>query len=117
MASGAATRGPPPPASPPRRAAAPGCGAARGGPRLSILVQVSGQALGDAAGYDAFYAFIDADGSAATGYGAGGLGADYVAEVYGGSGQVASGRLYEFPANSELNWSRRTAIGGVQAAA
>lgn len=87
------------------------------GSRLSILIQVVGQALGDAAGYDAFYAFMDADGAAATGYRVGGLGADYVAEVYGGSGQVASGRLYEFPANSELNWSRRAAIGGVQAAA
>jgi len=114
--AGVPTYADPSPASDPNVAIAR-YGVALEGTRLSILVQVSGQALGDAAGYDAFYAFIDADGSAATGYGAGGLGADYVAEVYGGSGQVASGRLYEFPANSELNWSRRTAIGGVQAAA
>jgi len=114
--AGIPTYADPAPASDPNVAIAR-YGVALEGTRLSLLIQVSGQALGDAAGYDAFYGFIDADGSAATGYEVGGLGADYVAEVYGGSGQVASGRLYEFPAGSELNWSRRTAIGGVPAAA
>ena len=84
---------------------------------LSFLVQVSGQALGDPAGYDAFYAFIDTDASAATGFQVGGLGADYVAQVYGGTGRVASATLFAFPPNAELNWSRRLPVAGISAAA
>jgi hypothetical protein len=86
------------------------------GSLLSFLVQVSGTALGDPVGNDAFYAFFDTDGSAATGYQAQGLGAEYVAEVLGGSGRVESARLFEFPANSEVNWSRRVAVAGIPAA-
>src|SRR5438093_175370 len=84
---------------------------------LSFLVQVSGQALGDPAGYDGFYAFIDTDASAATGFQLGGLGADYVAQVYGGTGRVASATLFAFPPNAELNWSRRLPVAGISAAA
>ncbi len=84
---------------------------------LSFLVQVSGTALGDSVGNDAFYAFFDADGSAVTGYQVQALGAEYVAEVLGGSGRVESARLFEFPANAELNWSRRAAVAGLPAAA
>ena len=84
---------------------------------LSFIVQVSGTALGDPVGNDAFYAFFDTDASPATGYQVQGLGAEYVAEVIGGSGRVESARLFEFPANSEVNWSRRVAVAGIPAAA
>ena len=87
------------------------------GSLLSFLIQVSGTALGDPVGNDAFYAFFDTDGSPATGYQAQGLGAEYVAEVIGGSGRVESARLFELPANSEVNWSRRVAVAGIPAAA
>src|SRR5438034_6313178 len=87
------------------------------GSLLSFLVQVSGTALGDPVGNDAFYALFDTDGSPATGYQSEGLGAEYVAEVIGGSGRVESARLFEFPANSEVNWSRRVAVAGIPAAA
>ncbi len=83
---------------------------------LSFLVDVAGSALGDPAGYDAFYAFLDADGSATTGYQVGGLGADYVVEVLGGSGTVAAARLYSFPPDAEMNWSRRSGVSSVPAA-
>ena len=86
------------------------------GDLLSFIVQVSGTALGDPAGNDAFYAFFDTDGSPATGYQVQGLGAEYVAEVIGGSGRVESARLFEFPANAELNWSRRAGVAGLDAA-
>jgi len=87
------------------------------GDLLSFLVQVAGTALGDPVGNDAFYVFFDTDGSPATGYQVQALGAEYVAEVLGGSGRVESARLFEFPANAELNWSRRAAVAGVPAAA
>ncbi|HTD80884.1 MAG TPA: hypothetical protein VK723_01910, partial [Thermoplasmata archaeon] len=84
---------------------------------LSFLVQVAGTAFGDPVGNDAFYAFFDTDGSPATGYQVQALGAEYVAEVLGGSGRVESARLFEFPANAELNWSRRASVAGLPAAA
>ena len=87
------------------------------GDLLSFMIQVSGTALGDPVGNDAFYAFFDTDGSLATGYQVQGLGAEYVAEVVGGSGRVQSARLFEFPANSELNWSRRASVAGLDAVA
>ena len=86
------------------------------GDSLYVLIEVSGRALGDASGYDAFYVFLDTDGKPTTGYEIEGLGADYAAEVYGGAGVVASARLYEFPQDAEINWSRRTAIAGIPAA-
>jgi len=86
------------------------------GIRLYALVQVAGRALGDSAGYDAFYLFFDTDGDSTSGYQIEGLGVDDVVEVYGGEGRVVSARLYEFPPDAEINWSRRTVAAPVSAA-
>ena len=85
------------------------------GDSLSFLVQVSGQALGDPTGNDGFYMFFDTDGTPTTGYSVRGIGADFVAEVVGGSGTVTSALLFEFPPDSEMNWSRRAVLRGVAA--
>lgn len=87
------------------------------GNRLYAMIQVTGQALRDSAGYDAFYLFFDTDGLPSTGYQIEGLGVEYVAEVYGGLGRVVSARLYEFPPDAEINWSRRTVVAPLSAAA
>ncbi len=113
--AGVPTYSDPVPASDPN-VAIQGYGLLLEGRRLFVLVQVAGRALGDPAGYDGFYVFLDADGSPATGYSVGGLGADYLAEVVGGSGRVASATLIEFPSDAELNWSRRAGVGSVRAA-
>src|SRR5207249_1104391 len=60
---------------------------------------------------------IDADGNPSTGFAFGGIGAEAVIEVFGGNHTVAGARMYSFPVDSEVNWSRRQAGASVQAAA
>ena len=60
---------------------------------------------------DRYFVFIDADGSAATGYAAVGLGAEYVVEAYGynaGSWQVSSSKFF---GADQSNWSAFGNIG------
>src|SRR5437660_10109280 len=73
--------------------------------------------LGDATEYDEVEFLIDADGNPSTGFAFDGIGADAVIEVFGGNHTVAGARMYSFPVDSEVNWSRRQAGASVQAAA
>jgi len=84
---------------------------------LYLFASTSGGMLGDATGYDGVDFLIDADGNRSTGFAFGGIGADAVIEVFGGNHTVAGARLYSFPVDSEVNWSRRQAGASVQAAA
>ncbi len=84
---------------------------------LFLYASASGSTFGDSAGYDGFYFLIDADGNPSTGFAFRDLGADAVVEVFGGNNSVAGARLYVFPADAELNWSRRQSSGRVVAAA
>src|SRR5207244_11104895 len=68
-------------------------------------------------GYDGIDFLIDADGNPWTGFAFGGIGADALIEVFGGNHTVAGARLYSFPVDSEVNWSRRQPGASVQAAA
>ena len=83
---------------------------------LYLFASMRGGTLGDATGYDGVDFLIDADGNASTGFVFGGIGADSVIEVFGGNHSVAGARLYSFPADSEVNWSRRQPGSSVQAA-
>lgn len=83
---------------------------------LSVLMTVQGTALGDPTGYDAFYLFVDADISMATGYLHEGLGVDYAIEIYGGGNSVKVASLLEFQPGDQHNWSAFTTIGGIDAA-
>src|SRR5213595_423530 len=83
---------------------------------LYLFASMKGGTLGDATGYDGVDFLIDADGNASTGFVFGGIGADSVIEVFGGNHSVAGARLYSFPADSEVNWSRRQPGSSVQAA-
>src|SRR5213596_1710453 len=68
---------------------------------LYLFASMRGGTLGDATGYDGVDFLIDADS---------------VIEVFGGNHSVAGARLYSFPADSEVNWSRRQPGSSVQAA-
>jgi parallel beta-helix repeat protein len=73
-------------------------------------VQTQGNMLSRAT-VDRYFAFIDADGSASTGYATVGLGAEYVVEAYGyntGSWQVSSSKFY---GSDQTNWSAFSNIG------
>src|SRR5213596_2628498 len=83
---------------------------------LYLFASMKGGTLGDATGYDGVDFLIDADGNASTGFAFAGIGADSVIEVFGGNHSVAGARLYSFPADSEVNWSRRQPGASVQAA-
>src|SRR5256886_112849 len=84
---------------------------------LYLFASTSGGMFADATGYDGVDFLIDADGNASTGFTFRGIGADAVIEVFGGNHTVAGARLYSFPVDSEVNWSRRQAGASVQAAA
>jgi len=84
---------------------------------LYLFASTTGGMLGDATGYDGVDFLIDADGNPSTGFAFDGIGADAVIEVFGGNHTVAGARLYSFPVDSEVNWSRRQAGASVQAAA
>src|SRR2546426_878816 len=85
---------------------------------LSFYVEVRGQALqGDLSPVrtmDAFFVFIDADNSAATGYRVQGLGADRLIEIEGWGGQVVRATLMEFDSNRDSNdwggWFKATPV-------
>jgi hypothetical protein len=81
-----------------------------------LFASTIGSMLGDPTGYDGVYFLIDADGDPATGFRFGDLGADAVVNVFGGNSTVAGARLYAFPTDAELNWSRRQPSGRVDAA-
>jgi tetratricopeptide (TPR) repeat protein len=87
---------------------------------LSFLVQVKGTAMGDTANIDSFYAFIDGDGSKATGYRLHDLGADFMIEVSGTDGVVNISAFSVFnddnPGGND-NWSAWSGVGSVIAAA
>src|SRR5947199_9407066 len=83
---------------------------------LYLFASMKGGTLGDATGYDGVDFLIDADGNASTGFAFAGIGADSVIEVFGGNHSVAGARLYSFPADSEVNWSRRQPGASIQAA-
>src|SRR6267143_1648354 len=74
---------------------------------LYLFASTTGGMLGDATGYDGVDFLIDSDGNPSTGFAFGGIGADAVIEVFGGNHTVAGARLYSFPVDSEVNWSRR----------
>jgi len=80
---------------------------------LYLFASMKGGTLGDATGYDGVDFLIDADGNASTGFAFAGIGADSVIEVFGGNHSVAGARLYSFPADSEVNWSRRQPSAGL----
>lgn len=84
---------------------------------LYLYASSQGSTFGDTTGYDGFYFLIDADGDPATGFAFDDLGADAVVDVFGGNSTVHGARLYAFPSDAELNWSRRQASGRVDAAA
>jgi len=84
---------------------------------LYLFASTTGGMLGDSKGYDGVDFLIDADGNPSTGFAFGGIGADAVIEVFGGNHTVAGARLYSFPVDSEMNWSRRQSGASVQAAA
>src|SRR6267143_730246 len=84
---------------------------------LYLFASTTGGMLGDATGYDGVDFLIDSDGNPSTGFAFGGIGADAVIEVFGGNHTVAGARLYSFPVDSEVNWSRRQPGASVQAAA
>ena len=83
---------------------------------MYLFASTIGSMFGDATGYDGLYFLIDGDGDSATGLTFGDLGADAVVNVFGGNTTVAGARLYAFPTDAELNWSRRQASGRVDAA-
>jgi hypothetical protein len=60
---------------------------------------------------DRYFAFIDADGSAASGYSALGLGAEYVVEAYGHSAGGWSVSPMRFSGTDQQNWSAFGQIG------
>src|SRR5881396_3585949 len=90
---------------------------------LSFYAEVRGQALqGDpspARAMDAFFVFIDTDGSPATGYRVQGLGADRMIEIEGWGGQVASATLMEFDSNRDPSdwggWFKATPVSAAVA--
>jgi len=84
---------------------------------LYLFARTRGATFADRVGYDGIFFLIDGDGDAATGFTFAGLGADAVVEVDGGNESVAAARLFSFPADAELNWSRREGGRGVSAAA
>ena len=84
---------------------------------LYLFASTVGGMFADSARYDGMYFLIDSDGNASTGFQFNGLGADAMVEVFGGNNTVVGARLYSFPADSEVNWSRRQPGGTVQAAA
>ena len=86
---------------------------------VSFAIKVSGIALGDsnASALDGFYVFIDKDGSAATGYHAREIGADYMVAVRGGNNAVSSANLYLFKTGTDpYDWSGWQPIDTVRAA-
>ena len=84
---------------------------------LYLFASTSGGMFGDATGYDGVDFLVDADGNVSTGFAFGGIGADAVIEVFGGNHTVMGARLYSFPVDSEVNWSRRQPGASIQAAA
>ena len=69
----------------------------------------------DPDGFDGVFFLLDADDDPWTGYSFAGVGADFVVEVYG-NGTSRSAHLFEFPADAELNWSRRAPVTSLRAA-
>ena len=69
-----------------------------------------GQLLANAR-VDRYFAFIDADGNAATGYAALGLGAEYVVEAYGHSAGGWSVSPMKFSGTDQYNWSAFGTVG------
>ncbi|MEE9116047.1 MAG: hypothetical protein V3U09_04040, partial [Thermoplasmata archaeon] len=81
---------------------------------FSFLIEVQGAALGDTTGYDSFYLFFDQDNDPSTGYIVRDLGADYMIEVFGGAGEVASVPMYGYEDTQDrLNFTQwnQIAIG------
>jgi hypothetical protein len=63
---------------------------------FSFIAEVQGAALGDITEYDSLYLFIDQDNNPSTGYIVKDLGADYMIEVFGGSGEVIRVPMYGY---------------------
>src|SRR3989441_2112899 len=88
---------------------------------LSFYIEVRGNALngGPAPGRvtNAFYAFIDVDRSASTGYRVQGIGADRMVRINTWGGQVVSASLMAFnTSRSPTDWNGWTSIGPAYAA-
>ena len=83
---------------------------------LYLFASTQGGMLADPTGYDGIDFLIDADGNASTGFAFEGIGADAVVQVFGGNHTVAGGRLFAFPVDAEVNWSRRQPTAEIQAA-
>lgn len=83
---------------------------------LYLFAKTRGGMFGDTAGYDGVYFLIDGDGNASTGFSFDGIGADTVVDVFGSSHRIEGARLYSFPIDSEVNWSRRQSVGSPIAA-
>jgi len=83
---------------------------------LFVYVQTAAPVM-ETTDVDSLYFFIDADGSAGTGYQIGTLGADYLGELHGWDGALQASSLMRFaPAASEIdqqNWSQWEPFGGV----
>jgi hypothetical protein len=87
------------------------------GNTLYLFASTRGGMFADATGYDGVDFLIDTDGNPSTGFAFNGIGADAVVEVFGGNTTLAGARLYTFPVDAEMNWSRRQASASVDAAA
>jgi len=85
---------------------------------LSVYTQVRAVAFNGAGNTaDILVALIDADGRRDTGYDAGALGADYMAELVGWDNGVRDAPLFQFdPAANRTDWFGFARIGGVSAA-
>ncbi len=66
-------------------------------------------------GTDDLLFYLDEDGSTATGYGVGGLGADYLVQIAGKGGDIFSSQALRFNGTSSREW-RWTALGTAAAA-
>ncbi|MGQ0797167.1 MAG: hypothetical protein ACT4OI_04775, partial [Methanobacteriota archaeon] len=86
------------------------------GDDLYLFAATQGMTFGDSVGYDAVFFLVDADGDPATGFRFSDVGAEFVIETYGANGTLVASRGYAFPADAEVNWSRRTPGPNVWAA-
>ncbi|UCD93010.1 MAG: hypothetical protein JSV43_03625 [Methanobacteriota archaeon] len=82
---------------------------------LSFYAESVGIMLGDVAGYDSWFFFINSDGDASTGYMIRDFGAEFMIEAYGGDNEVLAAHLYSFSGDDRYNWSAFNKLGNVKA--
>jgi len=74
--------------------------------QVYVMIRVAGQVLQESQAYDGFFAFIDTDGNPSTGYWPGELGAEFAANIIGGSDEIRRAELTSFEYGGDaLNWS------------